>query len=282
MAVALVATYALAHGLSRGRELDATARAELTSLSAVREIETFDNILDLVWAPLVLATLLAGWYVLRGHRTQGLAALGLLAVTNASAYGLKWALSALDPLGGEAQRAAGGMFFPSGHTAAAASAGLAAIMLAPNRRPLLVSLGSGAGIAAIGVASVVEGSHYPSDVLGAYALALALAYLLSGLAGGSPGDRMSPMVVASMLAGAAALALAVLSLGDGVDPRALLGTGWSGGLAAGLLLLLGAGLPLAYLAVPGRAQPARSAALAARKPHIPWTPPPGGVEEEQR
>jgi hypothetical protein len=72
-----------------------------------------------------------------------------------------------------------------------------------------------------------------------------------------------------------------LALKDGAGPRALLATGGSGGLAAVALVLLGAALPLAYAAVAG-AQPARNADLAARKPHIPWTPPPGGVEDEQR
>lgn len=282
LGVALVAIYAVALGLPPVRDHDAGARSELMSLSATREIETFDNILDLVWLPFLLATLLACAYALLGRRVQGLAALGVLVGTSAVAYGLRWVLYELDPLGGEAQRVSDVMFFPSGHTAAVASTGLAAIILAPRDRRWIVSLCAGVGIAAIGVASVAEGSHYPSDVAGAYALALALACLVNGLAGGTLGARVPPALAAPTLAVTAALALAVLSVADGVDPQGLFGTGWAGGLAAGLLLLLGAGLPLAYLAFDEGSQPARNAEVAARKPHIPWTPPPGGVEDEQR
>ena len=207
--------------------------------------------------PALLVALLAGWAVVRGRRERGLVALGVLAVTVAVAYALRWGLFELDPFG--AERDPDIMYFPSGHTSAAAATGLAATVLATHYRRRLVLLLAGAWIAAVGVASATEGSHYPSDVLGAYALALAVAFLVDAFAAAAPGPAGEGAWLT--VAGAAVLALAALAAGDGVGPRSLLETGWSGGVAATLLLVIGAALPVVFLGA--AAQSARSAAFAA-------------------
>jgi membrane-associated phospholipid phosphatase len=61
--------------------------------------------------------------------------------------------------------------FPSGHVAIAASLGLALVLAAPSVLRPLAALGGAAWAAGIGLAVVVRGWHYPSDVVGAFAIA---------------------------------------------------------------------------------------------------------------
>jgi membrane-associated phospholipid phosphatase len=256
----VVVLYAVAFGVPDGRELDSTARADLMTLAATQEVETLDNMLDFLWVPALLVALLAVWNVLRGRRALGLQALAVLGATTAGAVGLRWALYIID--GGQTHRPLEIMYFPSGHATVAAAAGLALVLIAPGGRRWLALVVAGGGIAAVGVASVVEGSHYPSDVLAAYALALGVAFLVDALVGAGTAAPPRPWPAAGAVATAVVGAAALLAVGDGVSPRAILETGAHGGVAAVALAVLGACVPLAYLA--GVAQSARSAALAAR------------------
>jgi membrane-associated phospholipid phosphatase len=261
-AAVVIALYVVAFGASGGREIDDTARADLVSLAAAEEIETLDNLLDFLWVPVLLVALLAVWNVLRGRRALGLQALAVLGGTTAVALGLRWALYTIDPLGGETHRPLEIMYFPSGHASVASAAGLALVLVAPAGRSLLALVVAGGGIAAVGVASVVEGSHYPSDVLAAYALALGVAFMVDALVGAGTADPPRPGAAAAAVTVAVAGAAALLTVGDGVSPRQILETGSHGGIAAVVLAVLGACVPLAYLA--GAAQSARNAAFAAR------------------
>ena len=65
--------------------------------------------------------------------------------------------------------------YPSGHTAVAISVGLAALLVAPPRLRAVVAFGAAAAAAAFGVFVVTAEWHFPSDALGAYALALCVA-----------------------------------------------------------------------------------------------------------
>ncbi len=65
--------------------------------------------------------------------------------------------------------------YPSGHTAVAISIGLSAVLVAPARWRPLVAAAAAAFAAGFGIFVVTAGWHFPSDALGAYALALAVA-----------------------------------------------------------------------------------------------------------
>lgn len=65
--------------------------------------------------------------------------------------------------------------YPSGHTAVAISIGLSAVLVSPARLRPWVSVGAALLAAGFGIFVVTAGWHFPSDALGAYALALAVA-----------------------------------------------------------------------------------------------------------
>lgn len=174
-AVALVALYAIALGTSGGRRIDASAEHELAYTGGSRLDALNHVILVSVDPVLVLAAALAGFFLLRGRVRDALAAGALLALVNGLAYGLKLLLYWLDPLGGEAARTSDVASFPSGHTAAAISAGLVAIVLAPRTSRVPVTLACAVYAAAVGLASVADGGHYPSDVAASYLIAMVVA-----------------------------------------------------------------------------------------------------------
>lgn len=63
--------------------------------------------------------------------------------------------------------------WPSGHATAAASLGIALVLITPPGRRRPVAIVAGALTAAVGVALVLLGKHFPSDVLGALCVAAA-------------------------------------------------------------------------------------------------------------
>ncbi|MBW9207716.1 phosphatase PAP2 family protein [Mumia sp. zg.B53] len=124
---------------------------------------------------------------------------------------------------------------PSGHTTAAVSLVVAALLVAPLAlRGLVVLVGTGA-IVLTGVSTVVAGWHRPSDVLAALAVGLfwgAAVVLVLALrrAGPSSGTTVGSLFFALV---GAAVAGAVL-LGLGVRPYG----GWSGVAPAALVMAL--------------------------------------------
>jgi membrane-associated phospholipid phosphatase len=105
--------------------------------------------------------------------------------------------------------------FPSGHTTAAMSLTLAALLIAPRAyRPVVAALG---GVLTLAVSSslLVLGWHWPSDVFGGYLLATAWGLVAFGgaraYAGRKPDTKpASKGLPAGALAGAAVVALAFM------------------------------------------------------------------------
>ncbi|WP_370617034.1 phosphatase PAP2 family protein [Mumia qirimensis] len=126
---------------------------------------------------------------------------------------------------------------PSGHTTAAISLVLAALLVAPVALRWLVVMAGSAVVVLTGVSTVVAGWHRPADVLAALAVGLlwgaAVVLVLASRRGGPPaGTFLGSLGLALLGAAAAGAALLVI----GVRPDG----GWSGlGPAAGVMAMLG-------------------------------------------
>ena len=119
---------------------------------------------------LVLLIVVVGLW--RGSRRRAAWAAAAVVATNASAQALKyWAL--VRPDYGLSQRSDGGNTLPSGHTALAASAAVALILVAgPRWRSLSAWVGA-LFTAAMGYSTLVNQWHRPGDVIAAILLAAA-------------------------------------------------------------------------------------------------------------
>ena len=93
--------------------------------------------------------------------------------------------------------------YPSGHTAVAISVGLAALIVAPPRLRALVAVGAAAVAAAFGVFVVTAEWHFPSDALGAYAIALCVAGGVMALVLALTPAREAPIEVEALVGGGA-------------------------------------------------------------------------------
>jgi membrane-associated phospholipid phosphatase len=117
--------------------------------------------------------------------------------------------------------------FPSGHASAAMSLALAAVLVTPRRWRRVVAVGGGSFALAVSTALVVQGWHFPSDVLGAFLVNATVSMLvLAGMdaigartaANRSIGPRSKPLLGAireptvQMLAVAVAVGIAALLL----------------------------------------------------------------------
>jgi membrane-associated phospholipid phosphatase len=104
--------------------------------------------------------------LLRGRPRDALAATLVVAGANITTQALKVVLAhprAQTLLGGSGAAEVG---FPSGHTTAACSIGIAFALVVPrNLAPIVLALGAGFGLA-VGLSVVVIAWHYPSDVIG--------------------------------------------------------------------------------------------------------------------
>jgi hypothetical protein len=150
----------------------------------------------------------------------------------------------------------GAASWPSGHSTAAMTMALCAVLAAPPRlRPTIAALG-GAFALAVAYAILTLGWHFPSDVFGGYLVAA--TYVLLGIAAVAAADRrwptrrgaegvtkpvdVVPALAVAMLAAGAAIGLAV------ARPHALLGyaathtTFVAGALAIAALATLLAGV----------------------------------------
>lgn len=171
-ALAVVAVYVVAVGTAPGRSIDVLLlRHDFGSGPAYRAA---GQVLGAItWLTVGAAGLaIALWAMLRrglGHACRILAG---IAGTYVSALGLSLALKGVDPLGGEALRLAGG-YYPSGHAAMVAALALAAVATAPANMRRIVAVLAAAAVGTVGVVIVVLHSHYPSDVLGGWLLAVA-------------------------------------------------------------------------------------------------------------
>ena len=104
--------------------------------------------------------------------------------------------------------------FPSGHTSVAVSLGLALVLAAPPLlRPSAALLGAAYG-AGVGLAVIVLGAHYPSDVVGSFFVCGAWASVAAFVLRGPPArPSLSPagLLLALAVVGAALVLAAVLA-----------------------------------------------------------------------
>jgi membrane-associated phospholipid phosphatase len=102
---------------------------------------------------------------------RALATLAVVAVTAASAQLLKSLLGDANLLGGAERRI--GASFPSGHATVAMSLGLALIRTVPPSWRSMAAVLAVVYASAFGVALILMGWHYPSDVAGGFLIAAA-------------------------------------------------------------------------------------------------------------
>jgi membrane-associated phospholipid phosphatase len=169
-----VAVYAIFASTPLGRALDADVlRHHLEGV--------WDRMAELVAALVsppttALAVVVLVWVAYRsGRPADGIRAAALVAASAALAAALEAVLGSLDPLRAEAARELGRSFYPSGHAAVAMSLSLAALIVAPARSRPTVMLAAGVWSSVSGWVIFATRSHHPSDVLGGFLLALALA-----------------------------------------------------------------------------------------------------------
>jgi membrane-associated phospholipid phosphatase len=211
--------YLVGVGTPLGRSLDGGAVFNLEGLP--------DDVLDgLVAAvsPLTVALAVAGmiWLAIRfGRPTDGIRAAALVAASALLAGELEVVLGRIDVVGAEDARKLGGApgepsFYPSGHAAVAMSLALAAVLIAPPRSRLAVTLAGAVWSSLLGFAVYAGGSHHPSDVLGGYLLALAVASLAAvgrpALNDAAPRDRRFPTTPIAAVVGTMAAASLLLEL----------------------------------------------------------------------
>lgn len=116
-----------------------------------------------------------------------------------------------------------GNSYPSGHTAVAASLGLSAVLVSPERLRGIVAAGATLFAGAAGILVVTADWHRPSDPLGSYALCLAItAAVVAALdrwgprelaEGSADGRSPPPTILARRLEAAAIVAGVILFAG---------------------------------------------------------------------
>jgi membrane-associated phospholipid phosphatase len=137
----------------------------------------------LIWSGLIVALALA-----RRRPRTALAVAVVLALAPISADALKPLLAHPHAQVGDVR--IGPASWPSGHSTAALSLVLAAVLVAPARlRPVVAALG-GAFALAVGCALLILAWHMPSDVLGGYLLAV--LWMALALAALRAGERLRP------------------------------------------------------------------------------------------
>jgi membrane-associated phospholipid phosphatase len=152
---------------AHGQHLDTIALAGNT-IGRARIDNLIDTVLNAVSvASLAIATAVIGFIALiRGHKALALMTILLIIGANATTQLLKYVIVRPN-LGIDADRAAAGNSFPSGHATVAASVAVALVLVLPPRVRVLGAL-LGAGYAAVaGVATMSAGWHRPSDAMGA-------------------------------------------------------------------------------------------------------------------
>jgi hypothetical protein len=171
-ALAVVAVYAVAVGTAWGRHVDALLPRH--DFGSGPEYRASGDLLEAInWLTVSAAALaIVLWALLRHGAARAVRLFAGLGGTYVLALGLSLALGHLDPLGGEARRLATG-YYPSGHAAMVAALALAAVATTPSAVRPVVAVLAAAAVATVGVVIVVLHSHYPSDVIGGWALAVA-------------------------------------------------------------------------------------------------------------
>jgi len=172
-AVAAAAVWAVAFHVAAVETADVRLYARLLGFGGARGAHLARDLtafFDPAPYAVLSASLVAGAVALRRRREALVAAL-LLAGSAVTTQVLKPALAAQhDSFVLPAS-------WPSGHTTAVVSLAAALVIVAPPARRWLVALAGAAVSAATGLALVMLGSHYPSDVAGGVLVAAAWACL---------------------------------------------------------------------------------------------------------
>ena len=161
-----VLVYGVAVGTRAGRQLDATL-VELELDGPDRRIAVLGGLMINPLTVGVAAVVLSIIAARRHGLSQGVATAAVAVGAGAIATALKALLPLLDPVGGEARRALGEGFFPSGHTAAGMGLCLAAMVAAPNRQHPAVPALAALAATALACPHILTAWHHASDVLGA-------------------------------------------------------------------------------------------------------------------
>ena len=172
-AVAATAVWAAAFHVAAVETADVRLYARLLGLGGVRGAHLARDLtafFDPAPYAVLSASLVAGAVALR-RRREALVAAVLLAGSAVTTQVLKPALAA------QHDSFALPPSWPSGHTTAVVSLAAALVIVAPPARRWLVALAGAAVSAATGLALVMLGSHYPSDVAGGVLVAAAWACL---------------------------------------------------------------------------------------------------------
>lgn len=179
--VSLALLYVAARGTSLGLRIDRSAiELGLTEVRAPRIHDATSDVLRTIDVS-SLALLGGGMVVLallRGRVGHALAVVAILAGANVTTQVLKPRLPDADVPGVDPADLTGASF-PSGHATVAMSLALAAVIAVPAALRGLAALAGAAYAAAVGVALVALGWHYPSDVAGGYLVSTAWTALVA-------------------------------------------------------------------------------------------------------
>ncbi len=278
----LLLDYVLAFGVSGVATIDERAIPEGLAGPGVAQAKVATaRLLDTISvASLVIGALgLAAIALARRRYRQALAALVVVAGANVTTQVLKPALGGLDPLGGDAERHAAGIF-PSGHATVAMSLALALIIVMPAAaRPTAAVVGV-VYTAAVGVGLLFLGWHYPSDVVAGFLVAtLWAAGAVAWLRRTGPPESVAPgrrlragVTVALVIAGlvavgaAAAIGVRITDLGEAAELGRLRTAFVSGSIVIVALALVLPPATAALLLERERAGPPSSAGAAASQP----------------
>jgi hypothetical protein len=212
----MLAVYAVFVSTSWGRALDFDIVSR--DLEGVPD-RLAERLTELISAPTVAVFVVALVVIAyrRGRTEDGVRAAAVVIASGGLARLLETVLGNLDLFGGETAREFGPEFFPSGHAAVIMALPLAILFLTPARSRSRVVLWGGIWSGVVGSLTFAEGaSHYPSDVLGAFLLSLAVA--CAGTWGrrapaepDAPEVRLPTSRIAAVLAAVAAVGLLLLA-----------------------------------------------------------------------
>jgi membrane-associated phospholipid phosphatase len=171
--LALVATGLLALGSARAHVRDAAMLHGFVALDRPRVHEAMVALVHLAdpLPYLAVGAVLIVWAVKRGLPRRAGAVAALLVVTGVCTQALKHLLAQPRFEGWLGVDQIGEASWPSGHSTAAMTLALCAVLVAPAAlRPAVAVLG-GAFAAGVGYAVLVLAWHFPSDVLGGFLMA---------------------------------------------------------------------------------------------------------------
>jgi membrane-associated phospholipid phosphatase len=176
--VGLIVLALLAYRVDAVQRLDEAIQVRLVTFSSFHGDGLVSRLVQL-GDPRVLAVMLAivgGIGLARGRPRPAVAAFAVIAGANLTTQAMKVLFSHphFQSLLGAEHLAWDG--FPSGHTTAAASIGIAFAFVVPSRlRPIVTMLGAGL-VAGVGFSVVALDWHFPSDVLGGILVAAAWGF----------------------------------------------------------------------------------------------------------